>query len=75
MRKKLKTEHLEILVGGRGSDTVDGVCAAVGVTQGGLWVASSKLIGSMIARQILGGPVGTALNIATIGCVGYVLYQ
>jgi hypothetical protein len=74
--KKLQLTEMQSIEGG--SDAwIAGACGAIGVTRGGGWAASrvAALAGKTLVKSIMGGPVGTALGIATIACVGYGIYK
>lgn len=74
--KNLEVLELQAIMGGN-SDWITGACTTIGVTTLAGWGASKikSLAKKALVRTIVGGPVGTALNVATGLCIGYVIYD
>ncbi|WP_353482628.1 hypothetical protein [Haliscomenobacter sp.] len=71
--EKVEFTQMENVCGGAGDPTIVGVCAAIGVgrTALGAWA----LLGSTVAKAVIGGPVGIGLLVATGACIGYTVYS
>lgn len=77
--KQLKLEKLQTIEGG--NSTIDGACygiTGVNLAYGGA-KAFARYFGKVALQSalkgILGGPVGWALNVATVACFAYAGYK